>query len=326
MKLWLITAWGIGCFIIAQSFNIHQQIAGTEIHLLPKLSDYHLYSGKLSDLTPGKGFVIYELATPLFSDYAEKQRLIGIPKALAFMATGDGLPQFPDGTILVKTFFYWQDKRDTSRGKRIIETRILLRSKDAWEAGTYVWNAAQNEALLTTTGLKTGIRWLDEKGAERNIDYRVPSVKQCATCHYSGNTISPIGFKIRNLNITVRRNNDSIRQLQYFVDLGIAAPLDPSSFSTLPAWNDSRYTLEQRARAYLDINCAHCHNEKGFCSRSDFRPAYENDPATTRIAEKKGKIIRFLRSGRMPLLGTTVLHEEGIQLIEDYLRTIKKTK
>jgi uncharacterized repeat protein (TIGR03806 family) len=324
MKLKLALIAGLVFFITAQSFITYTPPAnGGNAWLLPKLSDYHLYSGLLSDLVPEQGFVPYEIATPLFSDYSEKERLIKIPAGQALTATGDNLPQFPNGTILVKTFFYLNDNRDPSKGRRIVETRILLRTNNTWQAGTYVWNAAQTEAILTTSGSKMDIHWVDETGIEQNIAYQVPSIKQCSNCHNSDKELQPIGFKIRNLNINVARNNTLINQLKYFSDLSILTPIDPASFSTLPAWNNSAYTIEQRARAYLEVNCAHCHQQNGYCSQSGFRPGYENPLEDTHIIKKREKILKQLKSGRMPLSGTNILHKEGIELIEAYLISLK---
>jgi hypothetical protein len=122
--------------------------------LLPKLSDYNIFTGDPAALTPGNRFHLYELATGLFTDYAEKQRLIKVPANQTIMAVNDGLPQFPDGTLLVKTFYYFNDKRNASKGKRIIETRILIKNNGQWVAGTYVWNKEQSDAVLLTGGQK----------------------------------------------------------------------------------------------------------------------------------------------------------------------------
>ena len=321
MKWKLITAAGLLCFIAAQSF-----ITGPAPQLLPKLSDYPIYIGRPADLQPASGFVRYELATTLFTDYAEKERLVKVPTGTSIVVTGDGLPQFPDGTMLVKTFFYWNDRRDTSRGRRIIETRILLKLGDSWLAGTYLWNAEQTEAMLTGSGSRTAVSWIDASGQARNIRYQVPSARQCASCHRSDKAIVPIGFKMRNLNMDVTRAGAPINQLRYLADKGQIAPVDPTRFSRLPVWNDAAFTLEERARAYLEVNCAHCHNANGFCSQSKFRPSYEVPLNETAIPKKKEKILEFIRSGRMPLLGTTIVHEEGLQLLDTYFKTINNEK
>lgn len=303
MKGRLIFLFATLCFLVAAKVDDPQ--------LPSRLSAWHPESNP--------EFVRYELATPLFTDYAEKARWIKVPKGAHLTVTGDGLPEFPDGTILVKTFFYWLDRRDTAKGRQLVETRVLLKSAGGWQAATYVWNREQTDATLTTTGEKMEINWIDETGAGRNIRYRVPTSTQCTTCHRSGKEIIPIGFKVRNLNVPVMREGRIINQLTYFSARGMMASIDPSGYSTLPAWNDTTASLEKRARAYLDVNCAHCHNEKGYCSKSDFRPAFGNSLPDTKIMDKKKSILRFLRSGRMPLLGTTVVHQEGLQLIANYL-------
>ena len=117
------------------------------VTLLPKISAYNIFTGDPVALTPGNGFQLYELATGLFTDYAEKQRLIKLPAGTAITAIHDGLPQFPDGTILVKTFYYFNDKRNAAAGKRLIETRLLIKNNGLWTAGAYVWNNEQTDAV-----------------------------------------------------------------------------------------------------------------------------------------------------------------------------------
>jgi hypothetical protein len=137
--------------------------------LLPKLSDYNIFTGDPVALTPGNGFQLYELATGLFTDYAEKQQLIKVPSGQTITAVNDGLPQFPDSTILVKTFYYFNDKRNVSKGKRLIETRLLIKNNGQWMAGTYVWNKEQTEAALVTGGQKTTVSWIDEKANNKRV-------------------------------------------------------------------------------------------------------------------------------------------------------------
>lgn len=83
-------------------------------------------------------------------------------------------------------------------------------------------------------------------------------------------------------------------------------------------------SLSERARAYLAMNCAHCHNpsgwEKSNQRRFDFR--YEIPLDQTGILYKREKILRTLVNGRMPFIGTSMLDEEGINLINDYLKNL----
>ena len=56
------------------------------------LSEYHLFKGNLADLIPEEGVIPYNLNTPLYSDYAEKERFVWMPKGTTAKAN-------PDGTI-----------------------------------------------------------------------------------------------------------------------------------------------------------------------------------------------------------------------------------
>ena len=288
--------------------------------LLPKLSDYNIFTGDPAALTPGNGFHLYELATGLFTDYAEKQRLIKVPANQKFTAVNDGLPHFPDGTALVKTFYYFNDKRNASKGKRIIETRILIKNNGQWMAGTYAWNKEQTDAVLVTGGQKTSVSWIDDKANNKTIAYQIPSAKDCGACHSNNNTIMPIGLKVRNLNRDVTRNNASLNQLQYLQDAGIMNAVNPDQFSKLPAWQNETYSISERVRAYLDVNCAHCHSSTGSCARSDVRFAWEIPIADTRIPAKKDRIANLMAKGRMPRIGTTVVDDEALALIKKYLQ------
>ena len=288
--------------------------------LLPRLSDYNIFTGNPVALTPGNGFQLYELSTGLFTDYAEKQRLIKLPAGKTITAVNDGLPQFPDGTMLVKTFYYFNDKRDPTKGKRLIETRLLIKNNNQWMAGTYVWDPEQRDAALATSGSNTPVSWIDEQSTTRKISYHIPGTRDCASCHNANNAIMPVGLKVRNLNITVMRDGQSINQLQYLQQVGIMAEVNPQQFSTLPAWQNEKYTIRERVRAYLDMNCAHCHSDQGSCARSAVRFAWEIPLADTRITAKNKRIVHLMAKGNMPRTGTTIVDTAALALIKQYFQ------
>ena len=288
--------------------------------LLPLISDYKIFAGDPGALIPVNHFQLYELATGLFTDYAEKQRLIKLPAGKTMLAVNDGLPQFPDSTILVKTFYYFNDKRDASKGKRIIETRLLVKTNGQWLAGTYVWNETQTDAVLVNKGSNVPVSWIDENANRHTISYRIPSPKDCASCHNSNNLLMPVGIKIRNLNREVVRNDVAINQLQYFQNTGIMNAVDATRFSQLPDWQNEKYTITERVRAYLDVNCAHCHSDKGSCASSSLRFGWEIPLADTRINNKPDRIIKMMEKGRMPRIGTTIVDKEALDLSKKYLQ------
>lgn len=288
--------------------------------LLPLISEYNIFSGDPAALIPAKGFQLYELATGLFTDYAEKQRLIKLPAGKTIVAVNDGLPQFPDSTMLVKTFYYFNDKRDPLKGKRLIETRLLVKLNEQWLAGTYVWNDAQTDAVLVSKGATVPVSWIDENATRQTISYRVPAPKDCASCHNNNNLLMPVGIKIRNLNREVVRNNVRINQLQHLPNTGVMTAVDAGRFSQLPNWQNKKYSITERVRAYLDVNCAHCHSDKGSCSSSSLRFGYEIPLADTRIEKRKDRIVNLMEKGRMPRIGTTIVDAEALTLIKKYLQ------
>jgi uncharacterized repeat protein (TIGR03806 family) len=286
------------------------------------LSEYNIFSGQPNGLVPQSGFQEYSLATQLFTDYAEKQRLISVPAGTKLNKIDNDLPDFPEGTMIVKTFYYFNDKRDPTLGKRIIETRLLIKTSGIWNAATYLWNDQQTDARLLESGTDKPVNWIMETGEKRVISYHVPNSRECATCHNSNGSITPIGPKIRNLNFIVNNNGSGINQLQHLQDVGILNDFDHTQMEALPQAFDSNFTLAERGRAYMEINCAHCHNPAGDAKKTDLFMQYTTPLTNTGILDNKNKIIKKTHNGEMPLLGTTIIDEKGVQLIKDYINSL----
>lgn len=284
------------------------------------LSALGFFKGKIADLQPDSGIVHYELSATLFTDYAEKQRLIKLPKGKKLRINGDGLAIFPEGTMIAKTFFY--SKTALHKSRQIIETRILVLHKGKWSAGTYKWNSSQTEAKYTITGGIVPVGIADAKGQVQAINYRIPSSADCQTCHRSLDEIVPIGPKGMNLNRMVKYDQKQVNQLVLFKRLNVLeSGVDPDKISRLPDYHNTSEALEHRARAYLEINCAHCHNPKGFAFRQSILLGYEVPFKQSGIAFNKGNIVdRMSAMGpfHMPKLGTTVLDTAGVELIRQY--------
>jgi uncharacterized repeat protein (TIGR03806 family) len=285
------------------------------------LSDMFIYEGDLSDLNPSPYVFEYDLNTPLFTDYAHKQRLIALPPGTTMDYVDDGFPDFPDNTVITKTFYYLNDERDETQGKVIIETRVLIKVEGNWQLGNYKWNTNQTDAVLDDTSTQVPVDYVDANGTTQNVNYVIPSAQQCFDCHNNASEVTPIGPKLRTMNF----NN----QLQEFIDAGHLGNLtDPSTVTVLPNWaDDANYTLEERARAYFDVNCAHCHSDGGFCEfQSQLRLTYETPFAESYIQERSSSIDSRMRNYNetfsMPLIGTTMVHNEGYALISEYLNSL----
>jgi len=319
-KAKFITLLLISGFIALFSYSFKPSQLPT-LELFPTLSEYNIYIGKAENLIPSASYFLYEIASPLFTDYAEKQRLISLPIGKKLNAVDNNLLLFPEGTILVKTFFYYVDKRDTSLGKKLVETRILLKTNKEWLTGTYEWNTKQTEAFLTNKSPDKTINWTNLLGQVQNIEYHIPSTKDCKTCHLQEDAIQPIGLKTQNLNFDVLRANALQNQLKY-LEKESKLKIQFTPFEHVVNYLDTTELLNNRARAYLDINCAHCHNPKGSAASKKLDLNYSTTIENTKILSSKEDIIKQLEKQKMPKIGTTVLDKEGITLIKRYLGTL----
>lgn len=307
---------------IAGSFNTSSSPVNPEF--LPNLSQLNLFSGNMAELNLSTNVFEYDLITPLFTDYAHKLRLIALPQGQAMEYDGEGFPIFPNGTVLAKTFYYNNDETNLALGRRIIETRVLIRDNGAWTIGNYVWNETQTDAVLDENQYTIPINWVNEAGEAMSTNYVVPAANDCTKCHSNAGNVVAIGPKVRNMNFEI----DGVNQLQKFIDAGhlIEAP-SVDDIVALPNWQDETLSLESRSRAYFDVNCAHCHSPGGFCEiQSTLDLRFELDFGDTQIYERRNSInnrmATFNAGFSMPFIGTTMIHSEGYDLIKAFLDTL----
>ena len=300
-------------------------ISQETINFEEKLSQHKIFKGNPSELIPNDKFEVLELNSKLFTDYSYKQRLVNIPDGKTIEKTINGELIFPDGTILTKTFFYPYDERDWSKGKKIIETRLEVKEKNTWNIATYVWNDEQTDAFLNMDGKKVSVNWINSDGNNQKIKYEVPSSNQCVLCHQSNSEVGPIGPTLKNLNLLVKRNGLNINQLSHLQSTGFLTDFSVENIGSITNYEDPNNTLDERFKSYLFINCAHCHNPKGWEESSkkpyDFR--YETSINNMGIIGREDKLYRVVNNGRMPYLGTTIKHHEGVEIINEYIKFLK---
>ncbi|QNK64273.1 hypothetical protein H7F33_07250 [Pedobacter sp. PAMC26386] len=305
-----------------------QKLKATRIDFPTKISVFKLFAGQPKDLIPAPGIELQEIAAELFTDYARKQRLIKLPPGTRMIVRGDGLPEYPDGTLLVKTFYYDKEDNNFLKGRQLVETRLLMLKSGHWNAGTYRWNKTQTEAFYTKEVITVPVNWKDENGQLRKVTYHIPGQKECVSCHQSADEIIPIGPKAMNLNRMVHRDNKQLNQLVYLQEKGLLElKTNLLKLSAMPAFKDTSISLESRARAYLAINCAHCHNSNGLASHRSLTLNYNVQLIQTGIQFNKSNIIERMSSlglYHMPKLGTTVIDEEGVKLVRDYIFKLSK--
>jgi uncharacterized repeat protein (TIGR03806 family) len=316
-----------------------------------RLSEWNLFRGGGAALQPNNGVVPYDLNTPLFSDYASKYRFVWMPAGTAATYRDDGPFEFPVGTILVKTFAFPQEGQ---RGERRIETRLLVHTTKGWAALPYVWSDDQSDATLQLVPDPVPVKWTDKAGRRHDFTYVMPNANECRECHDNNKVLLPIGPKARNLNRDYVYPDGRANQLAYWTKIGyLKGTPAPGHAPRAAKWDDpSTGSLDERARAYLDNNCAHCHQPGGTAGYTgvDFRlPASPHNAHASegrrelgqcKVPNSAGNVGgRFydIVPGRpeesiltyrlasvapkvsMPALGRAVVHEEGLALMREWI-------
>lgn len=314
-----------------------------------RLSDYHFFDGALRDLTPAEGVIPYTVNTPLFSNYAEKSRFFKLPQGMKISYHDSSVFGFPAGTILIKTFYYPRDFRKPHGSRLILETRLLVHEAGGWQAYPYIWNEEQTEAFYDPAGETREVKYVNASGKKVTTPYVIPNKNQCKGCHLQGNVMVPVGPTARQLNAVMRGPGNATNQLEHWRQLGLLENM-PASHE-VPAgivWDDKATgSLNDRARAYLDANCGHCHSRNGPANTSGlFLDVHEKDPAQLGVNKtpvaagrgagnlqfdivpgEPGKSILVYRmktndlSVAMPEIGREQVHREGLALIEEWIRT-----
>lgn len=312
----------------------------------PKLSDYKFFAGPIKNQNPSLGVLIYEPASSLFTDYAKKKRFVWMPTGSKATFNGeDKILELPVGAVIIKTFYYTNVVPNNST--RIIETRLMIRKSTGWIFAEYIWNEEQTDAFLQTNGATTSVTFIHDTGEEKTVsEYRMPSNAECLVCHKNDLTPIPIGIKPQNLNWNYNYTNGTQNQLSKWIQEGYLENNLPANISAVVNYKDTTKPLADRLRSYLDINCAHCHSEMGHCSYRPIRLAFNEsttpinlgicvppqDPVgvTTNIITPSN-VNRSTMHARMntnqgnlkmPLIGRSVIHEEGVQLLRDYINSL----
>lgn len=327
-----------------------------------RLSAWNILQADGRRLRLNEDSIPYDLNVPLFSDYALKLRTVWMPEGAAAGYRETGALDFPVGTILSKTFHYRRagdglQKLDAEVAlepdggldlevHRIVETRLLVRYDDGWKAFPYVWNDKQTDADLAIAGDQFRFRFGDQP-----FDYLVPDMNQCAACHAPNHTtkaLQPLGPKAHQLNRNVSYTHGDRNQLDYWAASGRLTGLSETPPAS-PRWTQRADSdLGDMARAYLDINCAHCHNPAGPADTSaldlslaaavDRRFGICKPPVAVGrgsgdrpydiVPGQADESILLYRMQHddpaimMPELGRAMAHEEGVALIRTWISSL----
>ncbi len=303
-------------------------------------------TGLFSDaaaLTPAPGLVPYDVNLPFWSDHAIKRRWFGIPDPAAMIGfSKEGNWTLPDGMVWVKHFDIESVRGDPSTKKRL-ETRVIVRNATGNYGVSYRWNPAGTTATLAAGEGEVFDVSITENGSPITQRWRIPSRAECSTCHtaQAGHALS---FRTRQLNRpgTISGTPGNFIQLladsMYLENLDTAPPLLPRHVAP----TETEFTTEERVRAYLEVNCAYCHNENGTVPADwDARaslPLFEtgmvnglaengtfhpDDRLIVLGNDQRSVIVNRAAARnnytRMPPLGSNVIDTVGVQLLTDWI-------
>ncbi len=324
----------------------------------PSLSDYRLFADASDPTTNSNGGFPYDLTTPLFSDYTNKYRFIFLPPGTQAQYAETGPLTFPLGTIITKTFTIPANAAQPGVNENVIETRLLIRREDGWERLPYIWEKDMSNAYLALGGGREMVTFVDLEGETVTTSYGVPNANQCSSCHGNKGQDLPVGPKASLLNkaYTYAQQlglNGSMNQLDAMASLGLLAGSPGSAAAPkTPVWNDpTTGSLEARAKAYLDVNCAHCHGGGGRAFGTglllnEFLPVdrtYGLCKSPVAAGRGSGGLSYDIAPGdpdnsilvyrmasndpaiRMPELGRSTVHKEGLALVREWISSLNGT-
>jgi uncharacterized repeat protein (TIGR03806 family) len=320
--------------------------AHTERPFPQRLSEWRLFTLRAGILIPNKGVVPYDLNTPLFSDYASKYRFVWMPSGTSAQYRNDAPFEFPAGTVLAKTFAF---PVEGSHVERLVETRLLVRGASEWMPLLYIWNDKQQDAALQLVPDPVPVKWTDASGRRHVFNYVIPNLNECHECHDNQKVFLPIGPKARNLNKDYTYAEGDENQLAHWARVGYLQGLPAvEARPKVAKWDDPNTgSLADRAAAYLDNNCAHCHQPGGQAGYTgvDFRLtqtqlAHQGLCKSPNSAGEVGSLRYDLVPGRpdesiliyrlesvapktsMPALSRDVVHVEGVELLRQWISSL----
>jgi uncharacterized repeat protein (TIGR03806 family) len=290
------------------------------------------------------GLIPYDLNVAFWSDGADKSRWIAVPKGqIVFSASGEW--RFPAGTVFVKNF----DLPSATPGiKRRLETRLLVRDSTGGVYGVvYKWRTDGSDADLLGASATENIRVKSAAGEDHEQTWYYPSRQDCLTCHTAG-AGGVLGVKTRQLNRPFAYPSGvTDNELRTWNHLGLFAPAFKDEavreFAALAPADDTARSLQDRARSYLDANCAQCHRPGGTVANFDARydtPLDKQGLIDGPVLIDQGidrprvvsphdiwRSIAYMRVDtvgdiRMPPLARETIDQKGVQLLGEWINSM----
>jgi|GEM_PF-1800736 len=316
----------------------------------------------VENLVVKESFLPYELIDPFWSDGALKKRWMAIPNDgnpdtadEQINYSENGIWEFPVGSVMIKHFDYPIDENNPAVTQKV-ETRFSIKnSNENWTFLSYKWNAAQTEATLIdmSTGDTQDVQVATQDGGTKTISWQYPSTSDCLSCH---NEVSKgtLGPRTRNLNSDFDYTDVGGvlgNQLVTLSELGFIEETitdgDTQNFLTHASIDNINASVNDKARSYLDLNCAYCHRSDNNL-RADFdlrlaKSLIETNLLTASIVEpveemsadqqiifvgnpSKSQIYHRANSTTpgvmMPWLAKGQVDEAGVALLEEWITNL----
>lgn len=330
-----------------------------------KLSETGLFTST-RDHKIAPGLIPYSVNAQLWGDHAHKERFLAIPgdakigfDEITYPQPSPGAPpgwRFPDGTVLVKTFAMDMERGNPKSRKRL-ETRLLHFQQfggsdeigdQYWLGYTYIWNDDQTDAELLDSKGKDITLKIKEGGQVIDQKYRFPSRAECTLCHNNGAKFA-LGPSTMQMNRDHDYDGVIANQLATLEHIGLftkSLPTRPEKLPKLVDFDNTKESIEARARSYLHSNCSHCHVKWGG-GNADFKllstlplkemgivdvpPQHGNfgvkdarllvpgHPDRSILLQRMNKI----GLGRMPHVGSHVIDEKAVALVREWIQSLK---
>jgi putative heme-binding domain-containing protein len=236
---------------------------------------------------------------------------------------------------------------------RRVETQLLHFDGQEWRAYSYLWQEDQTDAVLVPAdGTTLTLRYRHPYwNREEDFRYRIHSRTECLTCHNPW-----AGFALAFRPEQLAAPHKSLNPIEFLRRVAVLEARDGSrasidlsdlSISGLPSMEETSASAKDRIRAYMDVNCAHCHqfNAGGTV---DMTLRWIDQPKEMKVLDvvpAKGefeipgaKIIAPGRphasilayrmatagSGRMPHLGSSCVDVRALAAIDSWVASINR--
>jgi len=325
-------------------------LGDSEDALPPTLEETGAFAS-VENLTPAAGVIPYSPNVSFWSDHAIKQRWFSLPGAEPF---GYGLNEpwtKPVGSVFVK-HFELETVRGDPASRRRIETRFMVMSDFGAYGVSYEWDEdGETASLAPSDGVDVLLDIIDEEGQPSTQTWRIPSRSQCLECHTRVADFA-LSFDARQLNGEGHSFGEAENVIRALMDNGYLAdgPTDEALARMLPhaPADDLTASLNQRARSYLAVNCASCHqaggptpaafdvrphltlretglingavgNDTGGEVTPDHRLVVPGDPEHSVLLQRLCACDGFTR---MPPLASNEIDEAGVALITEWILSL----